>query len=307
MDQAEIGRKLADIEACCELGEYLALPVRTYSAGMMTRLGFAIATTLDPDILLLDEGLAAGDARFAASAERRMKVLIDRSSILVLASHSEGMIAAMCNKALLMETGRVIAYGPTRDMIDLYHQRNTQSEAEAQTRPPLPRDLAAADPEMPAPDGNQINLVYQAIHTVSTVLPTDPQRMTPWGGSSILGYSYARKGSEEALKVRINANAYAHEDNEVALAVFRGEHSVPIEHRSQKVRAGDYAMFDFEFDLPMFDASSVNLDVRIGPAEPGSLTLNGPPGSGPPPGIPSPALTITAIERNRASAATASV
>src|SRR5262249_36767603 len=73
MSSDEIDRKLLDIVDFCELGEYLDLPVRTYSTGMVARLGFAIATAIEPDILLLDEGLGAGDARFAARAEARMQ------------------------------------------------------------------------------------------------------------------------------------------------------------------------------------------------------------------------------------------
>jgi ABC-type polysaccharide/polyol phosphate transport system ATPase subunit len=124
MSNAEIARKLPEIIEFCELGDYLALPVRTYSAGMMTRLGFAIATAIDPDILLLDEGLATGDARFAQRAEQRMAELIKRSSILVLASHSNAMIRDMCNKGALMEAGRIVQFGPVDEVIDEYQRRS---------------------------------------------------------------------------------------------------------------------------------------------------------------------------------------
>lgn len=121
MSDAEIEKKLPGIVEFCELGDYLSLPVRTYSAGMLTRLGFALATAVDPEILLLDEGLAAGDARFAQRAEQRMQQLISRSSILVLASHSDAMIRDMCNKAMLMEKGRVIAFGTVDEVFAKYH------------------------------------------------------------------------------------------------------------------------------------------------------------------------------------------
>jgi ABC-type polysaccharide/polyol phosphate transport system ATPase subunit len=119
----EINRKLQDIVDFCELGEYLELPVRTYSTGMVTRLGFAIATSIDPDILLLDEGIGAGDARFAARAEGRMQALIQRTRILVLASHSDAMIKTMCNCAMLLEKGHVVEIGPVDEVIKRYHQR----------------------------------------------------------------------------------------------------------------------------------------------------------------------------------------
>jgi ABC-type polysaccharide/polyol phosphate transport system ATPase subunit len=129
MTSEEVDRKAPDIAEFCELGEYLELPVRTYSAGMVTRLCFAIATAIDPDILLLDEGLAAGDARFAARAEDRMHALIQRTRILVLASHSDGLIKAMCNRAALMEKGHILAIGPVDEILDQYHSRNIEHAA----------------------------------------------------------------------------------------------------------------------------------------------------------------------------------
>lgn len=123
MNDADIKRNIPEIVEFCELGDYLSLPIRTYSAGMLTRLAFAIATSIDPDILLLDEGLGAGDARFATRAEKRMNELIGRSSVLVLASHSDVMIKDMCNKAALMEKGRLISIGTVDDILAQYHDR----------------------------------------------------------------------------------------------------------------------------------------------------------------------------------------
>jgi ABC-type polysaccharide/polyol phosphate transport system ATPase subunit len=93
---------------------------------MLKRLGFAIATSIDPDILLLDEGLGAGDARFAARAEKRMMELIGRSSILVLASHSDAMIRDVCNKAVLMEKGKLVSIGSVDEVIAEYKSRTQQ-------------------------------------------------------------------------------------------------------------------------------------------------------------------------------------
>jgi len=123
MSAAQVERCLPDIAEFSELGEYLDLPVRTYSSGMITRLSFAIATSIEPDILLLDEGLASGDARFAVRAEERLAQLVNRSSILVLASHSDAMIASMCNRGALLEKGHLIAIGPVDDIIAMYHKR----------------------------------------------------------------------------------------------------------------------------------------------------------------------------------------
>jgi ABC-type polysaccharide/polyol phosphate transport system ATPase subunit len=122
MSRQEIARKTPDIAEFSELGDYLNLPVRAYSTGMVTRLGFAIATAIDPEILLLDEGLGAGDARFADRAKRRVDALIERTSILVLASHSETLIRSLCNRAVLLTAGRVVMVSGVDDVIEAYRQ-----------------------------------------------------------------------------------------------------------------------------------------------------------------------------------------
>lgn len=124
MTRAEIARKIPEIEQFSELSEYLSLPVRTYSSGMMTRLSFSIGTAIDPEILLLDEGLDAGDARFAARVAQRVAELIARSRMLVLASHSLDLIRSLCNRAILLESGRIVATGSPDEVIELYRQSN---------------------------------------------------------------------------------------------------------------------------------------------------------------------------------------
>jgi ABC-type polysaccharide/polyol phosphate transport system ATPase subunit len=122
MKRQEIDDKLPSIAEFSELGEYLALPLNTYSTGMVTRLGFAIATSLDPDILLLDEAVGTGDARFAEKARNRVASLVDRSQILVFASHSEELVRAMCNKAVLLAAGRIVQSGTIDEIFQAYHR-----------------------------------------------------------------------------------------------------------------------------------------------------------------------------------------
>ena len=124
MTRDEIERKLPEIEAFSELSDYLSLPARTYSTGMLVRLGFAIATAIDPEILLLDEELGAGDARFAMRAAKRVEALIERSSIVVLASQSQELIRRICNRTILLDHGRVIADGPTKDVLEIHSRMN---------------------------------------------------------------------------------------------------------------------------------------------------------------------------------------
>ena len=90
------------------LGEFLDMPVRTYSSGMTMRLVFSIVTSVHPEILVMDEWMAVGDSDFAEQSERRLRTLVDQAAILVLASHSEPVIKRLCNRVLTLEHGRVV-------------------------------------------------------------------------------------------------------------------------------------------------------------------------------------------------------
>jgi ABC-type polysaccharide/polyol phosphate transport system ATPase subunit len=116
----EMRARVDEIAEFTELGPYLDMPARTYSAGMMVRLGFAVSTCIPPEILLMDEWLSAGDARFLDKAKRRMEQFVDRSSILVLASHSEELLRKWCNRGLLLQQGRITRSGPVDEIIAAY-------------------------------------------------------------------------------------------------------------------------------------------------------------------------------------------
>ncbi|MDF3982440.1 ABC transporter ATP-binding protein [Luteibacter sp. PPL201] len=103
----EIRRLTPDIAEFSGLGDYLAMPVRTYSSGMVLRLAFSIVTSVHADILLMDEWLSVGDAEFVKKAEDRLKALVDKASILVLASHNPKIINDLCNITVSLEHGRI--------------------------------------------------------------------------------------------------------------------------------------------------------------------------------------------------------
>lgn len=111
---------VAKIAEFSELQDYLNIPVRTYSSGMIARLGFSIATATDPEVLLIDEVLGAGDQYFVKKAMRRIQDLTQQSRILVLASHSTEMIRAFCNKCALMRRGRILDVGPCDQILSGY-------------------------------------------------------------------------------------------------------------------------------------------------------------------------------------------
>ena len=121
IDQAK--RSVREIEEFSELGNFMHLPMRTYSAGMKLRLAFAVTTAVTPEILIMDEVIGAGDIAFLAKAEARLKRIIGDSHILVLATHDESMMRRFCNKAALMQEGRLIKLGSVGEVLDAYHGR----------------------------------------------------------------------------------------------------------------------------------------------------------------------------------------
>ena len=104
-----------------ELGDYLDLPTRTYSSGMFLRLAFAISTSIEPDILIMDEMIASGDAQFIAKAKRRLHELVNKANILALASHDMTIIKTICNKVLWLEHGIIKQLGPPEVVTNAYY------------------------------------------------------------------------------------------------------------------------------------------------------------------------------------------
>lgn len=116
----EIRGRQDEIGAATGLGEFLDMPLRTYSAGMATRLAFAVSTSVRADILLIDEGIGAGDAAFFQSAKARLENFIREAGILVFASHSDDLLREWCDTGLWMEHGRLRGFGPLEEVIGAY-------------------------------------------------------------------------------------------------------------------------------------------------------------------------------------------
>ena len=103
-----------------ELGEFLDMPVRTYSSGMFIRLAFAISTSIEPDIVIMDEMISAGDAQFISKASARIEQILDNASIFVIASHDLSIIRKFCKKAIWLEKGSAKAFGPVEEVLEAY-------------------------------------------------------------------------------------------------------------------------------------------------------------------------------------------
>ena len=120
MTRRQMQERVDDIADFTELGDFLSLPLRTYSTGMRIRLALGVVTSIDPEILLLDEGIGAVDAAFMERARGRLADLVERAGLLVFASHSEEFLRQLCDTALWLEHGRVRAHGELDDILRMY-------------------------------------------------------------------------------------------------------------------------------------------------------------------------------------------
>jgi ABC-type polysaccharide/polyol phosphate transport system ATPase subunit len=121
---AEARRLSPSIEEFSELGEFLRLPVRTYSTGMFLRLAFAISTSIEPEIIIMDEMIGAGDARFITKAKARLADLLTRVKILVLATHDTSIMRSLCNKIVWLDHGEVRRIGSFEEVYPDYLEAN---------------------------------------------------------------------------------------------------------------------------------------------------------------------------------------
>lgn len=120
--KALIDEKYAEIVKFARLKKFMDVPIKNYSSGMRARLGFAIATIMEPDILILDEVLAVGDARFRRKCIRKLRKMFDKGTTVLFVSHSVEQIRRVCNRAILLEGGQIVADGDIDTVIDIYRK-----------------------------------------------------------------------------------------------------------------------------------------------------------------------------------------
>jgi ABC-type polysaccharide/polyol phosphate transport system ATPase subunit len=129
LETRQIEALLPSIVEFADLGQFIDAPLKTYSSGMRARLGFSIATAVDPDILLLDEVLATGDANFRAKSKARVIELVRAAKGVVLVTHDMEWVREYCNRAILLEKGQIVLEGPPDEVTEL-HLKRTAEEAE---------------------------------------------------------------------------------------------------------------------------------------------------------------------------------
>ena len=130
IDHHEMARRLPGIIEFADIGQFIDAPLRTYSSGMRARLGFSIATAVDPDVLLVDEVLSTGDQVFREKSRRRIEELIAAAKGIVLVTHDMEWVTTFCTRAMLLEKGHTIADGDPAEVVRMHQEHSTRAREE---------------------------------------------------------------------------------------------------------------------------------------------------------------------------------
>jgi ABC-type polysaccharide/polyol phosphate transport system ATPase subunit len=130
LDHKLVEEKLPAIVSYADLGDFIDAPIKTYSSGMRARLGFAIATSVEPDILILDEVLSTGDAAFRTKSKQRVGELVQEAKAIVLVTHDMAWVTEYCNRAMLIEKGRIVSEGTPDDVVAEHQERSVKRREE---------------------------------------------------------------------------------------------------------------------------------------------------------------------------------
>jgi ABC-type polysaccharide/polyol phosphate transport system ATPase subunit len=129
IEPAMMKARIDDIIAFTDIGDFIDAPIRTYSTGMRARLGFSIATSVEPDVLLLDEVLATGDQSFRDKSRQRVLELVKAAKAIVLVTHDMNWVEEFCNRAMLLEHGKIVAEGEPAEVVQLHREHSAAASA----------------------------------------------------------------------------------------------------------------------------------------------------------------------------------
>lgn len=235
LTKREIARRFDEIVEFAELKDFIDAPVKTYSSGMYMRLGFAVAVHVDPDVLLVDEVLAVGDAAFTHKCLDRFSDFRRRGKTILLVTHSLGLVERFCDEALWLESGRVRATGDPRRVVGAYVTAVEKGEED----------------ELAAEDARARESVSQPAAPAPEAAPDDPVAVGADGGTpnDMFLASAGRWGSREA---EITGVTFVGQDGQPGHVFHSGERlTVRLD-----VRAGE-AVKDFVFGFGLFNADGV--------------------------------------------------
>jgi lipopolysaccharide transport system ATP-binding protein len=239
----ELEAAIADVVQFVELGDFLDRPVKTYSLGMRSRLEFAAATALHPEILIVDEVFGSGDAYFSAKSAQRMRGLAQSGATLLLVSHSMQQILEFCDRAIWLEEGRVVYEGPSLDTIKAYEEFTMR----------LRKEAAAGKHLAGSSVGGDERAVWMREHLLKQVLGSsegnEGSRVSRWpgegglriGGVRVLDEQGAdahvvRRGQRIEIELIIVAEAAGCYDCIVVILLFTGDGRWLCRHCSPSVR-----------------------------------------------------------------------
>ncbi len=262
LSRRETDRLFPDIERFAEIGQFMSQPVKTYSSGMFVRLAFAVASNVEPDILIIDEALAVGDAVFQHRCLRRIKEIQERGATVLFVSHDAAAVRALCSRAILLGSGRVLNDGPPSEVLNHYQkivmEREQAYEEEAASAEELGEDEAGGGEALTP-------LRYDYRHGDGTAEIV---------GAELLDASRRQAGVVESgapltLRVRARFNRDA-DDAVVGFLVndSRGVHAYGTNTKEQQIdlgrlRRGEVVEVSFAFDCWLgLDQFSVSLAVH---------------------------------------------
>ncbi|MCP5305442.1 MAG: ABC transporter ATP-binding protein [Chromatiaceae bacterium] len=231
-----IKSRLKDILSFAELGSAIDEPVKTYSTGMIMRLGFSLVTSVDPDVLIVDEALAVGDHRFKQKCIGRLAEIKENGATIIFCSHSMHHVTQFCNKALWLENGSVMAVGPARVIVDRYIAANSVSEQQGvPVRSKSPRRAAAVGPRCTVKDVTLSPTDISPIIVRGTLMHVVIDFSIRVAGSYVFGVAIDRAQTGQRLVAET-----ALECGLPALTFVPGDYRVVLGVGTDALRAGGY-------------------------------------------------------------------
>ena len=280
IERDEMLARMDDIAAFADIGEFMDQPIKTYSSGMRSRLGFAVAVNVEADILVLDEALSAGDAAFKKKALQRMYDLRDSGTTVLFVSHSLGMVKRFCTEAVLLHKGHLVTTGSPDEVVDRYREllessedgkKARQSEQDRQLDYAIDHEDEEDTPSYggSTPTGQRLRpptgeaLILGAELLDAAGRPAD-EVSSGSGVTARVHFQYLRDEEESSLNVTVRSGA--------AVRVFSAstaDGDTPLGPRKQ----GEKVSVDFDFDVPL-RPGNYSVDAAVHSQRDGGICLS---------------------------------
>jgi len=282
LTQPEIEARLDAICAFADIGDFIEQPIKTYSTGMVVRLAFAVMAHVDAEILVIDEALAVGDARFVQKCMRFLREFKERGTLLFV-SHDTTAVSSLCDRVLWLDGGRVKSLGPSKQVCELYLENLLETTQGGTRETAAPRAALARDrnPEAPARDQRLDKLQASEHRTDVQVFEFDPAS-TSFGkrGARIVDVRMLHPDGErlawavggETVVVSIDVEALESLASPIVGFLVRdrlgqyifGDNTfLTSQDRPLKLAAGETARARFKFDLPLLPPGNYSIAVAI--------------------------------------------